>query len=190
MTAEQRKLWGLIAAIVIASYMFLPTIIGLLAPPPPPRPPAAPRSAPKPTEPPRASQAPQPPAASVPRSPLATLSGKWGGSAALPTRGACQLGVDFEAEEDGGYVAYTVFNCIPLGPHQPRLNPSLTVLEGKAKDGALAMHVKNALGYASLPKNCAITEFTVTPWGPHGEALIADWHDACSGGELTLRRVK
>jgi hypothetical protein len=190
MTVQQRHLWILLAVIAIASYMFLPSIIGLLLPPPRPRPPAIKRSTPKRTEAPKAAPATLAPSETLTKPPLANLPGKWGGSAALPARGACQLGVDFEVEEDGNYVAYTVFNCIPLGPHQPRLNPSLTVLEGTAKDGALVMHVKKTLGYASLPKNCAITEFTVTPWGPRGEALIADWHDACSGGQLTLRRVK
>lgn len=131
--------------------------------------------------------------------PLSNLNGMWEGQQAQPNRDLCQMGLEMRDNGAGLLTAYPRINCVALMPYLPgphKLDPASAaaksmstvsaVLTGTIKDGELAFHVDKAIG--ATFDGCALTSFTVTPFGK--DEVAAEWQNGtCGRGQIMLRRV-
>jgi hypothetical protein len=130
--------------------------------------------------------------------PMSNFTGMWQGQQAQPNRDLCQMALEMR-DNAGGLSAYPRINCVALMPYLPgphKLNPEQAtaksmstvsaVLTGTRKDGAVAFHVDKAIG--ATFDGCALTSFTVTPFG--NDEVAAEWQNGtCERGQIMLRRV-
>jgi hypothetical protein len=143
-----------------------------------------------------------PSAAAIPSpspTPLSNLTGMWQGQQAQSNRDLCQMALEMRDNGAGGLAAYPRISCVALMPYLPgphkltaaqaaakSMSPVSAVLTGNRKDGAVAFHVDKTIG--ATFDGCAMTSFTVTPFG--NDEVAAEWQNGtCGGGQIMLRRT-
>jgi hypothetical protein len=66
------------------------------------------------------------------------------------------------------------------------INPDAATLTGTVEKGAIHCHADKTVG--TDINGCAVTEFTVTPFGTN--VVAAEWKEgACAGGNMLLQEV-
>jgi hypothetical protein len=134
----------------------------------------------------------------TPAAAFGSLMGIWQATAALPSRGTCTLKLELRAnrEKEGQYSGYSTLACVPFGatpPRQPGVNPaeamlskepSSAILTGSVVNGSIAFHVDKNI---AAGQECAMTSFTVTPFGTN--QIASEWQDGCQGGQMVLKRT-
>jgi hypothetical protein len=146
-----------------------------------------------------ANAAPAPSSASLPATATSSrLAGTWVGQQAETNEELCKVQVEIRDKGQGEVNGYVKLLCYPTGVYyqkHPKVNPTeafmkamtplAAILSGNVKDGAIAFHVDKTIG-ASLD-GCALTSFTVTPFGT--DEVAAEWQKgSCAGGQMTLSR--
>jgi hypothetical protein len=139
------------------------------------------------------------PAAPAPSPATASrLAGTWVGQQAETNEELCKVQVEIRDKGEAQVNGYVKLLCYPTAQYyqkHPRVNaadafmkamtPLAAILSGSVKDGAIAFHVDKTIG-ASLD-GCALTSFTVTPFGT--DEVAAEWQKGtCPGGQMTLSR--
>jgi len=137
-----------------------------------------------------------PPAAATPIP--AGLTGLWVGQQAQNTHELCWLNLEMRNRQPGEMAGYVKLLCYPLpisSDGKAKGNPGIALLKaltplsailtGTAKDGVITFRVDKTVGTAA--DGCALTSFTVTPFG--SDEIAVDWQKgACAGGQMTLRK--
>src|ERR1700694_2714204 len=128
---------------------------------------------------------------------LGAFTGVWQGQQAQANHEVCQLAVEMRENVPGRLTGYPRLVCYPLPsyyPGQPKVNPGTAflksmspisaVLTGSLKDGAVVFHVDKTIGETA--EGCALTAFTVTPFG--NDQAAAEWQNGrCGNGQMVLR---
>jgi hypothetical protein len=114
------------------------------------------------------------------------LAGIWRGRAVFDGLGQCDIRVELLEKTAGHLTGYSTFTCTPRGSPRPA-NPDSAILSGSVADGAVHFHIDKTIGTDT--KDCAVTSFTVTPFG--ASQLAAEWEKGpCPGGHVILQRTK
>lgn len=193
MDTKKRNIFLFCAAILIASYFARSFVTGYL------------RMAYMQQQAMRRQQQPKPaptpsPASEVPAEPpLGDLSGVWQGHGRVPGgRGVCDLRVELRQGDPGKYSGYSRFSCLnnevltsPKDMNVMKnllnhMNPDAAVLTGAVEKGAIHFQAEKTIG--TDINGCAVTEFTVTPFGTN--LVAAEWKEGtCAGGSLMLQKA-
>jgi hypothetical protein len=110
----------------------------------------------------------------------------------------CRVQLEIRDKAQGEVNGYLKVLCYPTGRYyqtHPKIDagdafmkamtPISAILSGGVRDGGVAFHVDKAIG-TSLD-GCAITSFSVTPFGT--AEVAAEWQKGtCPGGQMTLSR--
>lgn len=134
----------------------------------------------------------------TPNAALASYFGIWTGQQAQADHDVCQLALEMRETTLGQLTAYPRLACYPT-PYlfggkkfdarvalAKSMSPISAVLTGTPKDGAVSFHVDKTIG--ATPEGCAITSFSVTPFG--NNQIAAEWQDGnCGKGEMMLSKV-
>jgi hypothetical protein len=214
-TDQQRKLFWIVAAILVAAY-FAPTVIGLVLqvsdrigtpsapayhkPSPSPASPYA--STPPPVLAPAAptpSGQPDTTPSTTPVAPFDKLTGIWTGNGTVAGGGFCAMRFELRDNDDapGTFAGFTSLNCLPIAPKEGRINvplmmlskisPASAILTGNVTDGTLRLHVTKAIGKDA--NGCAMTALTATPFGAN--QLAVEWQSgACPSGQAMLQKAR
>lgn len=125
------------------------------------------------------------------------LVGVWEGfGPAAPNM--CTLRLELRRKDgDAAHLAgFPVLTCFPMAaptaadmraPQKmlSRFSPMSAVLSGSPVNGSIEFTVDKVIGKSA--EGCAITSFTVTPFG--ADQISAGWKDApCQGGQLLLKK--
>ena len=110
-------------------------------------------------------------------------------------RGICDLRVELRQNEPGKYSGYSRFSCLNnealTNPKDMNLmqsflnhmNPDSAVLAGSVEKGAIHFHAEKI---GTDINRCAVTEFTITPFGTN--LVAAEWKEGTrTGGSLMLQ---
>jgi len=141
---------------------------------------------------------PDPAVAPNPEEPhLANLSGVWGSHGQVPGRGMCDLRLELKQNDPVHYSGFSRFSCLNnevlLHPKDANAltnilintNPDAAILSGAVEKGSIRLHADKTIG-ADI-NGCAVSEFTVTPFG--ASAVAAEWQEgSCKGGSLLMER--
>jgi hypothetical protein len=153
----------------------------------------------------RQQQQPKPKPAPSPSSdaqdgpPIGNLSGVWQGHGRVPGgRGVCDLRVELRQGDPGKYSGYSRFSCLnnealtnPKDTDMMKnflnhMNPDSAALTGAVEKGAIQFRADKTIG--TDINGCAVTEFTVTPFGMN--QVAAEWKEGtCIGGSLMLQKA-
>jgi hypothetical protein len=213
MNPQQKKLlW--IAIIVVAVFYVAPSFLNSIRRAvfirQQPAAQAARQAAARPTSPlPASSAAPgaagaAPNATAVPAE-FNALIGVWQGASPLPGQGVCNLRLELRKSpaDPARFAGFPVLACMPalspLTPQSPAqvqsaltagFTPMTAVLSGAPQNGAIQFTVDKVIG--KTPGGCAMTSFTVTPYG--NDLIAAEWQDGlCPAGDqqghILLKRV-
>lgn len=132
---------------------------------------------------------------------IGSLIGVWGGQQAQTNHEICQLALEVRNQAAVQVTGYAKLVCYPLPsyyPGQPKVDPGTAFLKAftpieavltaaLSGTGAIPFHIDKAIG-ASVD-GCALTSFTVTPFG--NDQLAAEWQKGtCPGGQMTLQRIR
>ena len=148
---------------------------------------------------PKPAPAPSPSPETQADPPLENMSGVWQGHGRVPGgRGVCDLRVELRQGETGKYSGYSRFSCLnnealtnPKDTDMMKnflnhMNPDSAVLSGMVEKGAIRFHVEKTIG--TDINGCAVSEFTVTPFGTN--LVAAEWKEGtCTGGSLMLQKA-
>jgi len=136
---------------------------------------------------------------SQPPAPFAKLAGIWRGRAAIEGRGLCGLRFELTPKTPGTFTGYSSFTCASIAPLMSAKNrvnrkaailnqvdPDSAILTGTMQDGAIHFHADKNIG--TDINGCAVTSFTLTPFGSN--RLAAEWEaGSCQGGHMVLAKV-
>ncbi len=141
-------------------------------------------------------------ASTVPMPSAGELLGKWEAQATLPDRGVCTEKLELRQSGQGMFVGYSSLLCINLNPYMggakpdyrgaalaalDRYNPVASVLTGAWENGSLKFHAEKNIGVNPAEGRCAMTSFSVTPFGSQ---IASEWQDgSCGGGQLLLKKT-
>jgi hypothetical protein len=141
-----------------------------------------------------------PSASSTPVVPPAAsrLAGVWAGQQGENGMEFCRVQLEVRDKAPGEVNGYLKVLCYPTGHYyqtHPKINPNdafmkamtpiSAIMSGGVRDGGVAFHVDKSIG-TSLD-GCAITSFSVTPFGT--DEVAAEWQKGtCPGGQMTLSR--
>lgn len=134
-----------------------------------------------------------------------SLIGIWQGAGPQPGLGMCNLRLELRRNpaDPSRLLGFPVLACAPIMPLISRpsaaqaqsalmsgLSPMSAVLTGTVQNGALQFSVDRVMGNA--PNGCALTSFTVTPFG--NDLISAEWHEGgCQRGDqrgqILLKRM-
>lgn len=204
LTEKQKKIIWIVAAILIAVH-FAPSFFAQFshlrfpwqdqpAPAELQKPPAG-----------RISPAPQPPP--PPPSPEVVAATKydgiWTGRGLMPNQDTCQIRIEIRPSDTqpGKLSGFESKSCFPTAALQGgkvgrtsipdwirKTSPVSAVLTGTAApDGGLTFTVDKTMG--TQPGDCALTSFTITPFG---QGLVqAQWQEGtCSSGQMQLTKAR
>jgi hypothetical protein len=144
---------------------------------------------------------------------LDALAGNWQGSAMIPDRGQCRMGLELQIVpgNEGHYSADTRLTCRPTLPamikiigHPPgntwelqdamtkAMNLTSAILTGAAENGSIRFHVDQNIGVAQVPGACDMTSLTVTPFGATRIAIAYEETNVghCHGGQIVADKVR
>jgi hypothetical protein len=130
--------------------------------------------------------------------PLPNLSGVWESHGQVPGgRGMCDLRLELKQNDPSHYSAFSRFSCLNneaivhpkdanvLNNILTHTNPDAAILTGAVEKGSIHFHADKTIG--TDINGCAVTEFTVTPFG--ASAVAAEWLEGtCQGGSLLMQR--
>lgn len=136
--------------------------------------------------------------AQVPSVSPSRLVGVWLGEQAETNLELCRLQLEIRDRGQSEVNGYVKMLCYPTGQYyqtHPKVNPTeafmkamtplAAILSGTVKDGAVSFHVDKTIGTGL--DGCALTSFTVTPFGT--DEVAAEWQKTnCPGGQMTLSR--
>lgn len=136
---------------------------------------------------------------SLPPAPFAKLAGIWRGQAALEGRGICGLRFELTPNTPDTFTGYSSFTCASIAPLMSAKNranqksslmnsrdPDSAILTGVLQDGAIHFHADKTIG--TDINGCAVTSFTLTPFGVN--RLAAEWQaGTCQGGHMVLLKA-
>jgi hypothetical protein len=148
----------------------------------------------------KAANAPGKAIAPIRPAPPARLAGIWRGRAALEGRGICNLRFELGEKGPDAYSGYSSFACTNAAPlmsagnrRNPRsallnrMDPDSAILTGSLQNGAIRLHADKTIG--TDINGCAVTSFTLTPFGAN--QLAAEWQAGeCQGGHMMLARAR
>jgi hypothetical protein len=126
------------------------------------------------------------------------LVGVWVGQQGETNMELCRVQLEISDKGQAQVNGYVKMICYPTGAYyqaHPKINiqetfmkamtPMAAILSGTIKDGAIAFHVDKTIGTGL--DGCALTSFTVTPFGT--DEVAAEWQKTnCPGGQMTLSR--
>jgi len=149
--------------------------------------------------------APPPPPPAVKTAPAVSntpskFAGVWRGRAAIENRGICNLRLELTDSGENKFTGYSLFTCVNTNPLMAqkdknnqktalinRLDPDSAILTGKLQDGAI--HFTSEKNIGTDINGCAVTSFTLTPFG--ADRLAAEWQAGdCKGGNMLLGRAR
>jgi hypothetical protein len=134
-----------------------------------------------------------------PPAPFARLAGIWRGQAALEGRGICGLRFELIPKTPDTFSGFSSFTCATIAPLMSaktranrksallnRMDPDSAILTGTLQDGAIHFHADKTIG--TDINGCAVTSFTLTPFGAN--RLAAEWQAGqCQGGHMVLAKA-
>jgi hypothetical protein len=126
------------------------------------------------------------------------LAGVWAGQQGENGSEFCRVQLEVRDKGPGEVNGYLKLLCYPTGRYyqtHPKIDasdafmkamtPVSAILSGGVRDGGVAFHVDKAIG--TSVDGCAITSFSVTPFGT--DDVAAEWQKGtCPGGQMTLSR--
>jgi hypothetical protein len=195
MDKKKRTILLICAAILIGSYIARSFVVNYLR-----MVYAQPQAMRRQQQQPKPAPAPSPSAsAAEDGTPIGNLSGVWQGHGRVPGgRGICDLRVELRQGETGKYSGYSRFSCLnnealtnPKDTDMMKnflnhMNPDSAALTGTVEKGAIRFHADKTIG--TDINGCAVTEFTVTPFGTN--QVAAEWKEGtCTGGSLMLQKA-
>jgi hypothetical protein len=134
-----------------------------------------------------------------------SLTGIWQGAGPLPGQDMCSLRLELRKSptDPGRFAGFPILACRPVmtpftrpSPAQLQntlsawMTPMTAVLSGAPQNGVIQFTVDKAIG--KTPSGCAMTSFTVTPFG--SDMISAEWQEGqCPAGDqrgqILLRRM-
>jgi hypothetical protein len=138
------------------------------------------------------------------------LVGNWVGSAVLTDRGVCNLKLELtRSGKLGEFSGFSNLACAPTvpmliaqgGKHRSQgdlvdaatraMYPSSAILAGVVENNAISFRAKKNIGVGQTHDGCAMTSFTVTPFGTN--QIAAEWQEEkeafCNGGQMVMKKV-